>query len=113
MKKYFVGSSLLALALGLATAGPVCAQNAQEPQAEQKVQANQPDAGQQQATKAFTGMIVKDGDRLVLQDAGSKMSYKIDDESKVKDYVGKQVKITGSLDASTNVIHVDSIEVVS
>jgi len=31
----------------------------------------------------------------------------------VKDYVGKQVKITGTLDPSANVIHVDSIELVS
>jgi len=50
---------------------------------------------------------------FVLQDPNSKVSYKVDDDNKVKDYVGKQVKITGTLDPSANVIHVDSIELVS
>jgi hypothetical protein len=31
----------------------------------------------------------------------------------VKEYVGKQVKVTGTLDSSTNTIHVDSIQVIS
>jgi len=59
------------------------------------------------------GVIVKDGNRLVLQDPTSKARYKIDDETKVQDYVGKQVKIIGSLDASTNILHVETIELVS
>jgi len=43
----------------------------------------------------------------------SNTAYKVDDEKKVKDYVGKMVKITGTLDASRNVIQIESIEIVS
>jgi Protein of unknown function (DUF5818) len=109
MKNYFIRGSVLALALGAASMGSLYAQNSRTPQPDQ-AQANAP---QQRDEKAFTGVIVKDGGSLVLQDPGSKVSYKVDDESKVKDYLGKQVKIVGTLDASTNVIHVDSIEIVS
>jgi len=114
MKNYFLCGSVLALTLGVASMGSLYARSTQTAQNEpQQVQPNQQDDMQQPEAKAFTGMIVKDGNRLVLQDPASKVSYKVDDENKVKDYLGKQVKIIGSLDASTNVIHVDSIEIVS
>jgi len=64
----------------------------------------------QQATKVFTGKISKDGDRLVLKDAATNMTYQLDDQSKAKKYEGKDVKVNGSLDANSNTIHVDSIE---
>lgn len=37
-------------------------------------------------------------------------SYRIDDQDAAKLYEGKQVRIAGSLDAKTNVLHVESIE---
>jgi hypothetical protein len=114
MKNYFIRGSVWALTLGVASMGSLYAQNTQPPQNKQpQAQAGQQDEMQQPEAKAFTGVIVKEGNRLVLQDPNSKVSYKVDDESKVKDYVGKEVKIVGSLDTSTNVIHVESIEVVS
>jgi len=115
MKNYFIRSSMFALVLVVATMGALYAQNAQTAQPSQpQIQATQSqDSMQQQESKAFTGTIVKAGNKLVLRDASANVNYKVDDESKVRDYVGKQVKITGTLDASTNVIHVDSIEVVS
>jgi hypothetical protein len=63
--------------------------------------------------KAFSGTIVKDGGKLVLKDTTNKVVFQLDDQSKAKDYVGKDVKVTGSLDASTNTIHVESIEAAS
>lgn len=60
--------------------------------------------------KAFSGTIVKDGSKLVLKDTTNKMVFQLDDQTKAKQYVGKDVKVTGSLDASTNTIHVESIE---
>jgi uncharacterized protein YdeI (BOF family) len=81
----------------------------QEPNAQQQQQ--QPGAqGQQPAAKAFNGTIVKDGDRLVLKDMDGNMTYQLDDQKKVRKYEGKSVKITGSLDASSNTIHVENIE---
>lgn len=115
MKNYFLHGSVCALILGLATIGSVYAQNGQSSRPSQpQAQAQQSqDNMQQDDSKDFTGTIMKQGNKLVLRDASANVNYKLDDEDKVKDYVGKQVKITGTLDTSTNVIHVDSIEVVS
>lgn len=115
MQKYSLRGAVCTLILGWATLGSVHAKNAQFPQSGQpQAQAQQSqDNMQQDDSKAFTGRIVKFGNQLVLRDASANVNYKVDDESKVKDYLGKRVKITGTLDASTNVIHVDSIELVS
>jgi len=63
--------------------------------------------------KADRGVNRERRQRVRPEKSNSKVSYKVDDDNKVKDYVGKQVKITGTLDPSANVIHVDSIELVS
>jgi hypothetical protein len=41
------------------------------------------------------------------------VSYQLDDQSKVKRYFGKQVKVTGKLEMNSNTIHIDSIEPLS
>lgn len=48
----------------------------------------------------------------MLNDSATNITYKVDDQSKAKEYVGK-VRVTGTLDSSTNVIHVDSIQIIS
>jgi len=125
MKNYFVRGSVLALTLGVASMGSLYAQNAQPSQqndprtaqpsqsqpAPNDAQASQTSANQ--GSKEFTGTIVKEKGTMMLKDAASNVSYKVDDDSKVKEYEGKQVKVTGTLDSSTNVIHVDSIQVIS
>ena len=111
MNANFIRCSLLAMTLATASTGVLCAQEAQSPQSEPQPRAEQENAPQAQQ-KAFAGVIVKEGKRLALQDPTSKVSYKVDDDSKVRDYLGKHVKIIGSLDAS-NVLHVESIEPVS
>jgi hypothetical protein len=35
--------------------------------------------------------------------------FKLDNQSKAKEYKGKNVQVTGSLDKSTNTIHVENI----
>ena len=74
-------------------------------------------AGQeQQKGQTFMGTIGKSKDNLVLKsgyatkDPNAKTTYKLDDQEKAQQYVGKNVKITGTLDASTNTIHVSDIE---
>lgn len=66
---------------------------------------------QQPSAQVFTGTIVKNGSKYVLKVSDSK-SYQIDDQEKAKLYEGKQVKITGSLDAN-QVLHVTSIQLLS
>ena len=74
-------------------------------------QMQQPDAQKPAAeTKTFTGKIVKAGNELVLSDTGGKTTYKLDDQQKAKDFVNKDVKVTGVLDDSTGVIRVTAIE---
>jgi hypothetical protein len=53
---------------------------------------------------------VKQNGKVVLMDPVTKTTYGIDDASKVKSYIGKQVKVTGKLDMDSNMIHVTSIE---
>jgi hypothetical protein len=59
-------------------------------------------------TRIFTGSIAKQKSGFVLK-AGNN-SYKLDDQSKAKEYKGKNVQVTGSLDKSTNTIHVEKID---
>ncbi len=63
--------------------------------------------------KTFSGMITKENGDLVLKDLVTKVSYKLDDPSKAKQYVGKQVKVSGKLDMNTNTIQVESVEPIS
>jgi hypothetical protein len=61
-------------------------------------------------TKTFRGEVAKEGGNLVLKDLVTKVSYKLNDSSKAKQYLGKQVKVSGKLDMSTNTIHVEKIQ---
>jgi uncharacterized protein DUF5818 len=68
---------------------------------------------QTQDALAFTGRIVEQHGELVLNDPVTKLNYQLDDPSKAKPYIGKQVKIIGKLGMKKNTIHIDSIEPVS
>ena len=57
-------------------------------------------------TQTFTGTIVKQGDKYVLQDAASGTTYDIDHQDEVKKFEGKKVRVHGTLDASSKMIHV-------
>lgn len=95
-------------------------QDQQTPTASQPTQtqneAQMPKAGtdsQTQDAKAFTGRVVKEDGKVVLKDPVTKNTYQIDDATKVKSYMGKQVKVTGKLDMSSNTIQVESIELLT
>jgi hypothetical protein len=47
---------------------------------------------------------------LVLADASAKTVYKLDDPDKTLPFAAEKVKVTGTLDKTTNTIHVLSIE---
>jgi hypothetical protein len=66
-----------------------------------------------EAAKTFSGVLVKEGGEVVLKDPVTKVVYKLDDVSKAKQFLGKQVKVTGKLQLNSNKILMESIEPVS
>jgi len=60
--------------------------------------------------KTFTGQIKQLEGKYVLEDSTNNTMYKLDDQDKAKSYDGQKVKVTGTLDANTNTIHISSIE---
>jgi uncharacterized protein DUF5818 len=66
-----------------------------------------------QEAKTFTGRIVKENGAVILKDPIAKMSYKLDNPAKAKQYMGKEVKVTGKLDMNSNTIQIASIELLS
>jgi uncharacterized protein DUF5818 len=102
---------LLALLVSLAGI-PLYGQQGQQPQdpsAAQSQPSMGPQSAQGQTTQIFVGKIAKSkGDLVLRDDAGT--SYKLDNADQAKDFVGKSVKVTGTLDSGTNTIHVTNIE---
>ncbi len=68
---------------------------------------------QTQEALTFTGRVIKQQEQLVLNDPITKMSYRLEAQTKAKPYLGKQVKVTGKLEMRSNTIHIDSIEPLS
>lgn len=58
--------------------------------------------------KMCTLKCVEKGGKYVLADKAAKKVYKLDDQSKPKDFAGAKVKVAGHLEGDT--IHVESIE---
>jgi hypothetical protein len=61
------------------------------------------------SAKTFSGKIVKSDGKLVLK-AADKTTYQIDDQQKAQDFLNKNVKVTGVLDAATGTIRVTAID---
>jgi len=116
--------------LALSLQPPVQGQNGdQDPAVTTPRQHPDPSAGQQpqqndahmpssgdtttQEAKTFTGRIVKENGEVVLKDPITKVSYKFDNPAKAKQYMGKEVKVTGKLDMNSNTIQIASIELLS
>jgi cytoskeletal protein RodZ len=57
---------------------------------------------------SFAGTVVKSGHKYVLKTAAGD-TYQIDDQTKAKQFDGQQVKVNGSLDKSTSMLHVTDI----
>jgi cytoskeletal protein RodZ len=84
------------------------------PQAQQN-EAQMPASGEATTrdAKTFTGRIMKEDGQIVLKDPVTKVTYKLDDAAKAKQYLGKQVKATGKLDMNTNTIQLERVEPIS
>jgi hypothetical protein len=66
----------------------------------------------QPTAQTFTGTITKDGDNYVLK-ASNGAVYQLDNQDEAKQFDGKPVKIVGNLDATSNILHVTSILLIS
>ena len=90
-------------------------QPAQNPTPSQPSPSTRPQSqaqNQAPAAQSFTGTIGKDSDNFVLRvSAGT--SYKLDNQQQVQQYEGHRVRVTGTLEQSINLIHVDRIEPIS
>lgn len=62
--------------------------------------------------QTFTGTVSKDASNFVLK-VSETTSYKLDNQQQVQQYEGQRVRVTGTLDQSINLIHVDRIEPLS
>lgn len=79
-----------------------------EPKAQQQAE---PDA-QQSTAQSVSGTIVKVGGKYVLETPDN-LAYQLDDQEKASQYEGKHVKITGTLDRATGILHVKTVELMS
>jgi outer membrane biosynthesis protein TonB len=86
----------------------------QNPQPDAKPDTQQrPEPETQQSTaQSVTGSVVKVAGKYMLETEDN-IAYQLDDQDKAKQYEGKRVKVTGSLDRSTGILHVSSIELLS
>jgi hypothetical protein len=66
---------------------------------------SQDSAGQASGVQSFSGIVVKQGDKYMLQDESSGQTYDIDHQDEVQKYAGKRVKVHGTLDPTGKMIH--------
>jgi len=64
---------------------------------------------QSSTAQAFVGTINKQGDNFLLK-VSETISYKLDNQQEVQQYEGKRVRVTGTMDSSANLVHVDKVE---
>jgi flagellar basal body-associated protein FliL len=102
----------LCLAVAIMVVASVAAPSAYAQSPQHANEAQMPASGEAttQDARTFSGNIVKENGNVVLQDPATKVSHKLNDSAKAKQYLGKHVKITGKLDANSNTILMESIE---
>ena len=79
-----------------------------------RAQSQTPPAGQedQQKSQVFVGKVIKvsDGRYALLTDEKAGKGVYLDDQEKAKEFEGKNVKVTGVLEAAKNLVHVTDIQ---
>ena len=132
MKKLIAVMATMALALALSAVSFAQQDQSAQPSSQQPtpdMQNGQQTSPEQQGTRpsspsqdssssmqnsqgtAFTGTVVKAGGKYVLKTTD--MNYQLDDQEKAKQFVGQQVKVNGTLDSNTSMIHISDISPVS
>jgi Protein of unknown function (DUF5818) len=80
--------------------------------ASQRSQAANSRAQPQANRQSITGIIVKEGEKYILK-AGDSTTYQLDDQDRARQYQDKRVRVVGSVDADSNTLHIESIDLVS
>jgi hypothetical protein len=91
--------------------GPLSARAALSNQPEStRFHLNSPQEGNDQApVRTFTGTIASNGGQFVLSDSKTHKWYQLDDQNAAGKFEGKNVTVTGTLDAVKNIIRIQSI----
>jgi hypothetical protein len=66
----------------------------------------QGESAQPAGAQSFTGTVVKSNGKYVFQDEATGNTYDIDHQDEVQKFEGKKVKVRGTLDANSKMIHV-------
>lgn len=89
---------------------PQCAMDGSHVKMLKKVGLGGKDPNDPATRKMCTETCIKMGGKYVLYDAASKKTYQLDDQNKVKQFAGQNVKVTGTLDNAGEKIHITNIE---
>ena len=102
----------LGLVLGVLQFNPVLRAQSQTPPPGQQDQQKSPGQQDQQKSQVFVGKIIKvsDGRYALLTDEKAGKGVYLDDQDKAKQFEGKNVKVTGVLEAAKNLVHVTDIK---
>lgn len=102
----------LGLALGTLLFNPGLQAQSQTAPAGQQPQTAPAGQQDQQKAQVFTGKVVKtsDGRYGLLTDEQAGKGMFLDDQDKAKSFEGKNVKVTGVLEAAKNLLHVSDIQ---
>ena len=112
MKTRILSISALAMAFGAVPVFSSVAVNHVNLTRDSKIvmQAQQDEQNKSGSVKTFTGTIAKSGDKFVLRDGTTNAAYQLDDQDNAGKFEGKKVRVTGTLDAPNNMIHVQAID---
>jgi uncharacterized protein DUF5818 len=106
MKKRNFAAASLALSMALVSPQFI-------PVLQGQSQSQEPNSSQdQQKSQTFVGKVVKarNGQYALLTDEQAGKGAFLDDQEKAKQFEGKNVKVTGVLEAARSLIHVSNIE---
>ena len=76
-----------------------------QPDAKQAPPDAEAQSSDQTGVQIFTGTVMKQGNKYVFQDASGAI-YDVDHQAEVSKFEGKKVRIHGTLDPTTKMIHV-------
>lgn len=109
MKCIILSAAVLSVALGVCFL-PASTGAYVQPVSPAGQSAAQEKSKDQDQVRAFTGMVAKTGDRYVLRDDANQTLFNLDDQTSAGKFAGRKVKVTGTLDAVNNTIHIQTIE---
>ena len=88
---------------------PQCAANGSHASMLKKVGLGDRDPAEAATKKACAETCLKMGGKSVLYDRESNKVYQLDNQAKVKEFAGQNVKITGTLDQAGKTIHITNV----